>query len=279
MFPFIYGFQWNVGTVIFLGLFFFVAIIIGVTLIASMLRTRRAMRTRSIDAIRWEIDFHDLPISARACRHELSGELPQRTCDNGFDCRSCPFHAQCLAQQATTPETISSPSFETIYGFSLPSDRMYHRGHTWIKREDDGTFTIGLDDFAQRLMSSPDSIELPSVGTTLELNGKAWNMKKGDSSLRILSPLDGVVLAAGNGLEGWFLKIKPVASIVNTNHLLNAHEAALWIRREFDRLQNLLSDHTLGATLADGGTPIPDFIAAYPDKNWDKIYCDLFLEV
>lgn len=278
MFPFNYGFHWNLGTIIFLGLFFSVAIVIGVTLIVSILRTRRTLRTHSIDALRWEIDFHDLPLSARVCRHELSGEVKQRTCDNGFDCRTCTFHAQCLTQQETKPETISAPSFETIYGFSLPSDRMYHRGHTWIKQGEDGTFTIGLDDFAQRLMGTPDAIELPSVGKKLELNSDAWNMKKGNSSLRILSPLDGEVVAVSDGSEGWFLKIKPAAETVDTKHLLNAQEAVSWIRREFDRLQNLLADPKLGLTLADGGTPMQDFTAVYPQKNWDKIYSDMFLE-
>jgi glycine cleavage system H lipoate-binding protein len=278
MFPFNYGFHWNPGTIIFLGSFFAVVIIIGVTLIASILRARRTMRTRSIEAIRWETDFHDLPISARVCRHELSGELKQRTCDNGFDCRTCPMHAQCLSQQTANSEIMDIEAPNIPYGFSLPADRLYHRGHTWVKQEEDGTYTVGLDDFAKRLMGSPDSIELPSVGTKLELNSKAWNMNKGTSSLRILSPLDGKVIATNDGSEGWFLKIKPATAEVNTNYLLNAHEAASWIRREFEHLQHFLADPKLGLTLADGGTPIQDFAAAYPKKNWDKIYCDMFLE-
>jgi glycine cleavage system H lipoate-binding protein len=276
MFPFNYGFHWNLGTILFLGLFFAVVMIIGATIVASILRTRRTLRTRNIDAIRWENDFHDLPLSARVCRHELSGELKQRTCENEFDCRSCSVHKQFVAQRKVNSDELELPEY--IYGFSLPVDRLYHRGHTWIQSHADGTYTVGLDDFAQHLMGKPDQIELPTTGTKLSLNSNAWTMKKNKSMLRILSPLDGKVVATGDGSDGWFLKIKPVAAEFNTQYLLNAHEAASWIRREFDRLQNLLADPKIGTTLADGGIPIQDFTAAYPKKNWDKIYCDMFLE-
>ena len=48
-----------------------------------------------------------------------------------------------------------------ILGAPLPQDRLYHRGHTWVRREEDGTYNIGLDDFIRRLIGNPDLIELP----------------------------------------------------------------------------------------------------------------------
>jgi glycine cleavage system H protein len=278
MFPFNYGFHWNIGTIIFLGLFYFVVIAIGVTCITAVLRTRRTMRVRTLDTIRWKTDFHDLPHSARACRYEFDGTLEHYTCDHRFDCRSCPIYTQYGSQQAANPESENIVPPNAVYGFSLPANRLYYRGHTWVKLEEDGTYTVGLDNFAQRLMGSPDTVTLPSVGTTVELNGKAWEIQKGTSSFRILSPLDGEVAATGDGSEGWFLKIKSAAAEINTSHLLNAHEAALWIQREFDRLKIFLADPKLGLPLAEGETPIQNFTAAYPEKNWDKLYCNFFLE-
>ena len=33
-------------------------------------------------------------------------------------------------------------------GLDYPGDRLYHRGHTWVKLEEDGMVSIGLDAFA-----------------------------------------------------------------------------------------------------------------------------------
>jgi hypothetical protein len=40
----------------------------------------------------------------------------------------------------------------------------------------------------------------------------------------------------------------------------------------------MLTDKAVGVTLADGGTPVKDFTQAFPEKNWDAILGDVFLE-
>ena len=50
------------------------------------------------------------------------------------------------------------------FGFELPLDRLYHRGHTWVRPETDGTLTVGLDDIARRLLGTPEKVELPGAG-------------------------------------------------------------------------------------------------------------------
>jgi len=276
MFPWVYGFTWTIGNIVFLGIFFAVVAIIGATVIVSLLRTYRAMQANHAETIRWESEFHDLPISARKCRHEFTGEFKQRTCENGFDCRNCVTHAKLIQNKSTNTDAIEAPI--QVYGFSMPADRLYHRGHTWVKSDASATYTIGLDDFATRLLGTPDGIELPKVGTQLQVNGTAWNFKKGTSAMRILSPLDGEVVATSDGSEGWYLKIRPQTTEVNKKHLLCDHEVSAWLLREYEQLQYKLADPKVGITLADGGTPVQDFIKAYPDKNWDGILGDVFLE-
>jgi glycine cleavage system H lipoate-binding protein len=276
MFPWVYGFSWTMGNIIFLGIFFLIVLIIGSTVLLSLLRAYRNMQAHRADTIRWESDFHDLPLSARACRHQFTGEFKQRTCDNCFDCRTCAVHAKLIEGKPTNSDDIETPI--QVDGFTLPTDRLYHRGHTWVKSDATGTYTVGLDDFASRLIGTPDGIELPKLGTRVQVNGSAWSFKKGDSSMRILSPLDGEIVATSDGSEGWYLKIRPLTTEVNTKHLLRDREAAAWLLKEFERLQKKLADPKIGVTLADGGTPVQDFTKAYPDQNWDAILCDMFLE-
>jgi glycine cleavage system H lipoate-binding protein len=276
MFPWVYGFTWTMGNIIFLGIFFTVVAIIGATVLLSFQRALNTIRTNSIESLRWESEFHDLPIAARKCRHEFTGEFKQRTCDNGFDCRSCVTHGKLVEHKTTNSDDIELPIH--AFGFTIPIDRLYHRGHTWVKSNATGTYTIGLDDFAARLVGTPDGIELPKPGTQLQVNGSAWSFKKGNTDLRILAPLDGEVVATSDGSDGWYLKVKPPTSDVNTNHLLRDQEVVAWFLRDFERLQRRLADPKVGLTLADGGTPVQDFVKVYPDKNWDAIFGEMFLE-
>jgi glycine cleavage system H protein len=264
------------GNILFLGIFFTIVAIIGGTIVMSLLRTYRILQTHRVGQMRWESDFHDLPISARRCRHEFTGEFAQRTCENGFDCRTCVTHGQLIQQTSLNSDDIETPI--QVCGFTMPTDRLYHRGHTWVKSDSTGTYTVGLDDFASRLIGTPDKIQLPKIGTHLQVNGRAWGFQKDNSAVRILSPLDGEVVATSDGSEGWYLKIKPPSAEVNKKHLLRDHEIRAWLLREYEQLQRRLADSKIGFTLADGGTPVQDFIGAYPEKNWEAILGDVFLE-
>ena len=98
MFPWNYGFHWSAASYIFLGAFYTVLIVVASTLLAAALRSRRALRAKLVDRIRWHSDFHDLPEHDRVCRHVLSGEFKSRECPHAFDCRECETHPKLLAK-------------------------------------------------------------------------------------------------------------------------------------------------------------------------------------
>ncbi len=84
MFPGIDGFHWTFGHVLFLSLFFAVALTIFTTIASAVVRTIRDFRDhRAIDFC-WKADFVELPPSDRRCRHELAGRVSSRTCDQRF---------------------------------------------------------------------------------------------------------------------------------------------------------------------------------------------------
>jgi glycine cleavage system H lipoate-binding protein len=272
----VYGFAWSTGDFIFLGAFFTVVTIIGLTVLLSLRRTWRTIRSDQYGSVRWDLEFHDLPETARVCRHVFSGEFDRRTCQNGFDCRSCVTHGQLLEKLAAEPPAVALPV--DTFGFNIPEDRLYHRGHAWVRKNEQGSFEIGLDDFASRLLGRPDGVALPKAGTHLHVNGNAWSIQKGDATVRILSPLDGIVESTADGSEGWYLKVKPLTPEIDTRHLLRRPEAAGWFAQEFERLQRVFADPKLGLTLPDGGAPVQDFTAAYPEKDWEAVYGEVFLE-
>ena len=268
MLPFVYGFKWTPGYLIFLGIFYAVLMVIGATLAMALRRARLAHRARKAEAIRWHADFGDLAARDRACRHDIDGRMPGRVCQLGFDCRTCEKHAEVMKRPA--PERAVA-----MNAVPVPLDRMYHRGHTWVQPQPDGTVLVGLDEMARRLTGKPGRTELPHPGALVQVNGTAWRMSRNGFAARVLSPVDGVVLETGGPERGWYLKVKPANT--NFRHLLEGSEAAAWMQRELDRVGMLLAVPATGATLADGGTLVEDAPAAMPDADWNTAWGALFL--
>lgn len=276
MFPWNYGFAWNTGHIVFLGAFYLVVAILLVTLAKAIWRSRHDLRAKQTEAIRWHAEFEDLLPRDRVCRHVLTGEFQHRECPNAFDCRGCETHGKLIEKRPVVTPAFSE---DEICGMSFPLDRLYHRGHTWVHPEADGTVTVGVDELGRRLLGVPDALDLPVPGTRLTTNGTAFRARKRDADVRILSPVDGEVVAAGAAARGWYLRVKPdAAGEAAFRHLLRGAEIAPWIMREMERLQLALAAEGAGATLADGGVPVADIAASYPQVDWSAVCGEMFLE-
>ncbi len=270
MLPWTYGFHWNVGTVIFLGAFYTVLVVLATTLIAAAWRSRHALRGRKTEEIRWHSDFHDLAPRDRVCRHVLTGELQHRECPNAFDCRDCETHA---GFSEKPPLEQPAESEVKISGMSFPLDRMYHRGHTWVRRERDGTVTVGLDELGRRLLGSAVSMELPPRGHRLSLNGTAWRARRRKTEVRIVSPVSGKVVSTGGPDQEWYLKVRPER--MDLRHLLSGGEVRPWLATELHRLDLVLS--ATSAAPAAGAISLADIAASHPQADWDAVCGVMFL--
>lgn len=274
MFPGIDGFHWTVNHILFLSLFFSVVLTIFTTIASAAWSTARDFRThRAIDFC-WHRDFAELQEKDRRCRHELAGRVISRTCDNSFDCRHCSKYAQFAVLPATG--TVQAG------GLDCPEDRYYHRGHTWVKPSEDGTVTIGLDQLAIHLIGTPDTVEFPTIGEELELNGTAWRMKKNGNIVRVRAPIEGTIVGTGGPEKDWYLKIRPRLDLndpATLRHLLRGPEVRGWMARELDRLQVQLRAPNTPPALADGGVLLPNLMDAVPEADWQAVLGDTFLDV
>ena len=275
MFPGIYDFRWDAGHIIFLGIFYAVLVIVASTMAIALRRTISDFRGNRADAMRWHAEFEELPDPWRRCRHELTGEIASRLCPNAFDCRECTEHPKFLA--ARTVGMLPEIRDRRVAGFEVPADRLYHRGHTWVKQEQGGIVTVGLDDLATHLIGRPDSIRLPEIGSRVLANGTGWRAKKEGVTVRVLSPVDGEVVEVGGPDKGWYLKVKPEGGRADLRHLLTVTEAKQWMLREVERLQTSMASEGVGAALADGGVPVDDIAAAIPANRRDEVFGMMFL--
>ncbi len=273
MFPWVYGFEWHAGYLIFLGVFFTVAVVVVSTVMLALFRTFRDFRQGRAAQLQWASNFHDLPPQHRACRHALTGELEGRVCEQNFDCRECTMHASLLAKQSSAPACCQESE---IFGMPVPLDRYYHRGHTWVQAAEDGSLLIGLDELARRVIGKPDSLTLPAPGTTLVANSPALSLSRNGSEVRILSPVDGAVTAVADPGEDWLLRVKPAGNF-SPRHLLSGLEVKAWYLRELERLQLSMGLPEGAPSLADGGVLVEDVASVCPKSQWDTACGDLFL--
>ena len=269
MFPWIDGFHWTPGHIIFLSIFFAVVLTILATIVRAVWHTAADFRNHRATEMCWRMDFAELPEDERRCRHQLAGRVSHRTCPNSFDCRQCPQYAKF----ASLPERAVALNG----GVSFSSNLLYHRGHTWVRPESDGTLTVGLDEFARHLIGHPDSIQLPTTGSEIESNGLAWRMMKNGHEIRVRAPIDGTVTATGGDTNGWYLKVRPHGS-ANLRHLLRGAEVAGWLSGELDRLQMQFSTPDAPNCLADGGTLMPRLMDILPSADWDAMLAATFME-
>ena len=274
MFPWSPEFAWDAYHVLFFGALYAVLATVTGSLALAAWRARRDARECRAAAIAWHDDFAGMPASARACRHQLTGETPGRACENGFDCRRCAEHRR--FEQLQRPQTSGDATDH--FGFDLPLDRLYHRGHTWVRPEPDGTLSVGLDDFARRLVGAPQRVALPEAGTRLQVNGSAVRLTTRGNDVRVLSPVDGTVVEACGEGAGFTLRIDPGGS-PELAHLLSGPEVRAWALRELERLERALGPSALGAALADGGELVRDLGAALPRDRYDAVLGDMLLDL
>ena len=149
------------ANVIFLGVFALVILTVAATLVVAAVRTRNAFARGKAASMLWHEEFEELPATAKGCRHAFTGELPGRRCERAFDCKGCEKHAELLASG-------ESPAIHVESGLDIPNDRLYHRGHAWLKPLEDGTVAVGLDDLASRLAETADVAEAAVLRDSIE---------------------------------------------------------------------------------------------------------------
>lgn len=276
MFPWVYGFEWHPGYLIFLGVFYTVALVVAGTVVYALWRSFRTVRRGETGKVAWHAAFEDLTPQERRCRHAITGELPERVCDHEFDCRGCRMHARLLFADGTEPAGGAADEAE-VAGVPVPADRYYHRGHTWIREEPDGTLLVGLDELGRRLLGEDAEIGLPAPGTRLRVNEPAFRARRNGVEVRILSPVDGTVEGPASDGEG-LVRVKPAEGF-STVHLLRGREAAAWMRHEIDRLQMALSAACGAVSLADGGAIPQDLGRSLGPREFDTACGLAFLDV
>jgi glycine cleavage system H protein len=104
---------------------------------------------------------------------------------------------------------------------TLPADLKYTESHEWVRREADGTLTIGITDFAQEALGDMVFVELPEVGRKLGKGEACAVVESVKAASDVYAPVAGEVVAVNSALtdkpelvnadafDAWLFRLKP----------------------------------------------------------------------
>lgn len=105
---------------------------------------------------------------------------------------------------------------------NIPADLKYVASHEWLRQEEDGTITVGITHHAQDLLGDIVYVELPEVGTNVEVDAEIAVVESVKAASDVYAPIAGEIVEINEALvdapetinedpygEGWFFKIKP----------------------------------------------------------------------
>ncbi len=117
----------------------------------------------------------------------------------------------------------------------VPRDLRYTAEHEWVRNEG-GKVTIGITDFAQNALTEVVWVELPEVGSEVEVMESFASVESVKSVSEIYAPLAGTICEVNDSLEeapekinedpygsGWICKIEIQGAFDNSG-LLDADD-------------------------------------------------------
>jgi glycine cleavage system H protein len=124
---------------------------------------------------------------------------------------------------------------------NVPNELKYSKEHEWLRKEADGSYTVGITEHAQELLGDMVFVDLPEVGSTVSTGDDCAVAESVKAASDIYAPISGEIIAVNSELEGtpelvnsepyaggWIFKIK-ASDESELNGLLDAaaYEALL----------------------------------------------------
>lgn len=117
---------------------------------------------------------------------------------------------------------------------NTPDELKYAKSHEWVRREADGTLTVGITDHAQNALGDLVFVEVPKVGRKLGANESCAVVESVKAASDVYAPVAGEVIASNPALAdapetlntdpygaGWMWKMRP-ANPADVDALLDA---------------------------------------------------------
>jgi glycine cleavage system H lipoate-binding protein len=230
----------------------------------------------------WQDKLMALPPRRRPCVHHLKQRIGFRACTHDYRCSDCEFD-QYFQDEFTVHAVVKPVSVMNVDGFKIPQGYYLHRGHAWVKIEEESEVRVGLDDFALRLLGPPDAVLSPLVGKVMEQNRPQIEIRRAGKTASVLSPVSGVVTSVNTNLRergrqaaqspytgGWILRIHTRNLRPELKDLMIGDETGTFLKSEIEQVYQAV-ENVSGPLAADGGFLGDDIYGSLPELGWEKL--------
>ena len=103
----------------------------------------------------------------------------------------------------------------------IPDDLRYTDTHEWIRKESDGTISVGITDHAQEMLGDLVFVENPEVGRQVKKGEECGVVESVKAASDIYAPVSGEIVGANEALDeapesinegaydAWMFRIRP----------------------------------------------------------------------
>ena len=105
----------------------------------------------------------------------------------------------------------------------LPGDLLYTKEHEWLRRESDGSVTVGITEHAATALGDLVYVELPEVGQDCDAGGEMAVVESVKAASDVYAPVSGSIAAVNEELadepekinadpygDGWIVRMDGV---------------------------------------------------------------------
>ena len=104
---------------------------------------------------------------------------------------------------------------------NIPTDLRYTKTHEWVRREADGSLTVGITDHAQEMLGDMVYIELPETGKPFAAQAQIAVVESVKAASDIYAPVSGIVTEVNQAVAdapesvnqdayaAWLFRMKP----------------------------------------------------------------------
>ncbi|WP_414148139.1 glycine cleavage system protein GcvH [Erwinia sp. BNK-24-b] len=85
---------------------------------------------------------------------------------------------------------------------NVPNELKYRESHEWVRKEADGTYTVGITEHAQELLGDMVFVDLPDVGSTYSQGDDCAVAESVKAASDIYAPLSGEIVEVNSALDG-----------------------------------------------------------------------------
>jgi glycine cleavage system H protein len=194
-----------------------------------------------------------------------------------------------MPEKGRIPRSVSvlTPQDLTL----VPAGVFAGPGHAWLELDPQGAVRVGVDRVPVTLLGDVESIETLPVGTKVRHGEPLAVLRRGERTIEVKSPVDGVITAANPILAanpgriaaepfgaGWLVSLEPHELGTSLRRLFVAEEAREWLREQLSHLRDFLAGLSMAgreslatATLPDGGLPVEGLATRLSDAEWREL--------